>query len=783
MLAGSLSIQSIMLHRSSVLAALLRNLFRDQRRALWLAPLMGELLCLAHPAAAQEQAAPARPAAIVKPGQPVRKDETPQPPAVAAPAEPEPAPGATVMVTAERPTNRIDRQVYDVKADVGASIGSAADALNNVPSVAVDPDGTLSLRGSQHVTILVDGKPSAMFQGDNRGAALNALPADDIESVEVINNPGAQFGNEAGGGPIINIVMRRSRKPGGFGVVNANDGTAGRHNGGASGTYNTGRLGLQGGVNYRRDGRDSVAADERVRVDANTGTVSRSTQASASQGLNDALGLNAALSYNLGDTDTLATNLAYNHRSNDQVSADRYVGFGSDDVADSDYLRSTRRSGVSDNASWGARFDRKGEIPGELIRFDLRVSASVNDGANAFANAYSLRPVNARDSRSRQDNHSANRIFDFTGDYERPNERGVLKLGYKIARNKNSFDTRYTDIDLATQAETLNAIRSNSFDVIEANLAVYGSYQLRLNENWGVLGGLRAEYTKLAIDQLTSAIGADNAYLNTIPSFFVTYKATEDANLRFSYAHRIRRPGSGDLNPFVVYRDELNVSSGNPYLKPTQSDSYELGYETRFGGMETNLRGYFRKDHDLISERRYFISDTVLLTTRDNAGSNKSGGLEFTLNGRLLPDLTLNTSGNLGYNQQTILDPYGLGATTRSARSLSGRARLNYKLSDADQLQLALNAQGKTLNGQGYRQPNSTTNLSLRHNLSPAFSLVMNVTDVFNKNKIETITETPLLSETNVRRFDGRVVYLGLSYRLGGAGMGAGRRGGGGFRG
>lgn len=776
MLARSQSTQALMHHCPSVLAVLLRTLFGAQRRALWLVPVMGELICLAHPAAAQEPVAPATPAAIVKTGAPVKKDEKPQPPPVPAPAAQEPDAGAIVVVAAERPTNRIDRQVYDIKSDVGASNGSAADALNNVPSVAVDPDGTLSLRGSQHVTILVDGKPSAMFQGENRGAALNALAADDIESVEVINNPGAQYGNEAGGGPIINLVMRRSRKPGGFGVVNANAGSAGRHNAAASGTYNTGRFGLQGGVNYRRDGRNSVAADERERIDTNSGAVSRSTQASTSQGLNDALGLNAALNYNLGDTDTLGTNLAYNHRSNDQASADRYTGFGSDDVADSDYVRNTQRSGVSDNYSWGARFDRKGPIPGELIRFDLRVSASVNDGANAFANAYSLRPANARDSQSRQDNHSANRIFDFTGDYERPNEHGVLKLGYKIARNKNSFATRYTEIDLATQAETLNPIRSNSFDVTEANLALYGSYQMRLGENWGVLGGLRAEYTRLAIDQLTSAIGADNAYLNAIPSMFVTYKATEDANIRFSYAHRIRRPAAGDLNPFVVYRNELNVSSGNPYLKPTQTDSYELGYETRFGAMETNLRAYFRNDSDLISERRYFISDTVLLTTRDNAGSNKSGGLEFTLNGKILPNLTLNTSGNLGYTRQTIVDPYNLGASTRSARSLGGRVRLNYRLSDADQLQLALNAQGKTLNGQGYRLPNSTTNLSLRHSLSPALSLVMNVTDVFDKNQIETITDAALLRETNVRRFDGRVLYLGLSYRLGGAGTGSGRR-------
>jgi len=146
----------------------------------------------------------------------------------------------TVEVAGERPTNRIDRQVYDVKSDISSTNGTAADALNNVPSVNVDPDGTVTLRGSTNVQILVDGKPSAMLQGENRGATLNAMQADDIESVEVINNPGAQFGNEAGGGPILNLVMRRNRKPGGYANLNANAGVNGRYNSAFSGSYNEG---------------------------------------------------------------------------------------------------------------------------------------------------------------------------------------------------------------------------------------------------------------------------------------------------------------------------------------------------------------------------------------------------------------------------------------------------------------------------------------------------------------------------------------------------------------
>ena len=730
--------------------------------------VIGALACAAQTALAQTTASPV----VVSKPPPVKKDEK---------AEPAPAPEgsieATVTVSGNRPTNRIDRQVYDVKSDVSASNGSAADALNNVPSVGVDPDGTLTLRGSTNVQVLIDGKPSAMMQGDNRGATLNSLPAEDIESIEVINNPGAQFGNEGGGGPILNIIMKRNRKPGGYGALNANAGSAHRHNEALSGSYNSGRFGVQGGANFRHDGRNSVAQADRTRFDQLTGLGAHSTQASRSTGLNDAAGFNSALSYNLGDKDTLGANLAYAHRSNDQAAEDRYVNFGQDDIADSDYLRTTRRSGTSENYSWGARFDHKGEINGELAKFDLRVSSAINASDSAYANAFSIRPAGVFDSRNLQGNRTETHIADFTGDYERPGEQGFLKLGYKVSRHQNGFDTRYTNIDPATIAETPNALRSNRFELDEGNLALYGSYQLRLNENWGVLAGLRAEYTRMNIAQLTSAVEAANHYINYIPSFFVSYKASERTNIRFSYAHRIRRPNANDLNPFVVYRDEFNVSSGNPNLKPTETDSYELGYETRFGTLDTNLRGYYRKDRGLISERKVFISDTVLLTTRDNAGDNRAGGLEFTVSGKLLPKLSINTSGNLAYTEQRIFSALTGQYTQRSANSLSGRARFNYQASEQDQLQLSLNSQGKTLSGQGYRQPNYTANLSFRHLLTPALSLVVNVTDVFNSNRIETITDNDLLRETNIRRYDGRVMYVGLSYRLGGAGAGGGRRG------
>jgi outer membrane receptor protein involved in Fe transport len=713
------------------------------------------LLCAG---AAFAQTTPVPPAPPAKPPATPTTPITTEPPAGAVPS---------VTVSAERPTNRIDRQVYDVKSDAASSNSSAAEALNNVPSVNVDPDGSLTLRGSSNVQVYVDGKPSAMMQGDNRGPSLQSIPAEDLESVEVINNPGAQFGNEGGGGPIINLVMKRSRRPGGFGVLNANVGTEGRYNSALSGTYNEGLWGFQGGVNVRHDGRNSVGEAVRDRIDQRTGALSHSTQTSQSSGLNNNAAMNGGATYNLGDKDTLGAQIMYSHRSNDGRAIDRYLSQNAAQAVTDDYVRSTVREGEATTWAWNARWDHKGSTNGELFKMDLRVSSADNDANSAYRNAYTVMPPAGVNPDSAQQSANLTRIIDYSGDYELPTARGSLKMGYKIAQNRNDTSNDYSNIDPVTQVGTPNALRSNQFELKELVYAVYGSYQMRLNEKWGVMGGLRAEHTEMDIDQFTSRVSASNSYTNLIPSFFASYKYSDATQLRLAYAHRIRRPGAADLNPVVIYRDDLNVYSGNPKLKPAQTDSLELGYESRLFGLETNLRGYFRKESDSILDRKYFINNNVLLTTRDNAGSTRSGGMEFALTGKLAPTLTLNASGNVARSEQTVLEMNGT-QTQRTASTLSGRLRMNWMATPSDMLQAAVQSQGKTLTGQGYREPNTTVNLTLRHSFDSKLALLLTVTDVLDQNKIATVTDTFALREVSTRRFDGRVAYIGLQYRFGG---------------
>jgi len=184
------------------------------------------------------------------------------------------------------------------------------------------------------------------------------------------------------------------------------------------------------------------------------------------------------------------------------------------------------------------------------------------------------------------------------------------------------------DLDPATQAERVNTARTNRFELTDTTVALYGTYQWRIDSKWGVLGGLRAEYTDLDMNQVTTGQRATNHYFDAIPSAFVTYGLSDDTTLRLNYAHRIRRPGAGDLNPFVVYLDEFNVSSGNPDLRPSDSDSLELGVETKLGKVDTNLRLYARRDTDLINERRIFIANNVLLTTKEKFDAVTSDPLD-----------------------------------------------------------------------------------------------------------------------------------------------------------
>jgi outer membrane receptor protein involved in Fe transport len=687
------------------------------------------------------------------------------------------APAAVVNVVAERQTNRIDRQVYDIKNDASTAGASVGDVLNNVPSVNVDPNGTVRIRGSERVTVLVDGKPTAQLQGDNRAAAINALPAENYESVQVINNPGAEFGNEAGGGPILNLISRRYTKPGGNGSVAGNVGPAGRKNAFANGSYSAGYASVNGSFNYRRDGNETETDNTRERIDPASGSVSRLHQTAQRSGLADFIQGGVGGRYNYNQRDTLTGSLSVNKRGNNSRSNEHLMDFGTGSLPLADYLTRRSASGDALNHEIVAGWERRFNTDGENLKVDLRHSSNTNNvDTAAVYQPITLPAIGAPALRDYTQNAETRvRLTDLSTDYSGKAGSGFLTAGGRWQRTRQASDYRYLFLDTGA----LDAKRSNLFDLRQDVSAGYATYEMPLNTQWSFKGGLRVERTELSLDQVSTNVRASNSYTNYLPSLFLTYKLDKFSNLRVSFSDRISRPAAGDLNPFVNYASEYAASSGNPYLHPVKLHSLELGYETKIMGlMPASLRGYVRHETDVITERRTFISPTMLLTTKENNGNRDAAGVEFSIMAMVppnmkwhdisLPAIRFMFNGNWGFVEQDRLGMLGPTGEKRRTPSLHLQGGAQWTITPQDTLTFMTFHQGKQLSGEGYREPYGIVNLALEHKYTPRLSLNIRANDAFQSADQRYRVETDTLRERTDVTVHQRRVYVGLRYTFGG---------------
>lgn len=687
------------------------------------------------------------------------------------------APVAVVNVISERQTNQVDRQVYGIKTDASTAGASVGDVLNNVPSVNVDPNGTVRLRGSERVTVLVDGKPTAQLQGENRAAAINALPAENYESVQVINNPGAEFGNEAGGGPILNLISKRYTKPGGNGSVAANIGEAGRANAFANGSYSAGYASVNGTLNIRRDGNNTDTEQTRERIDPVTGAVSRLHQNVARQGIADFIQAGVGGRYNYNEKDTVTASISLNKRSNDASSNEHFTDYRTGLVPVVDYTTRRKSDGDALNRELVTGFEHRLAGDGETFKIDLRHSSNnnVNDATTLYTPLV-LPATGAPALRDyAQDVHTKVRLTDLSSDLAMKVGAGFINTGARWQRTRQSADNRY----LFSSDGTLDNRRSNLFELDQDVQSLYSTYEQPINKLWSFKAGMRVEHTELDLNQVTTAIQATNSYTNYLPSLFVTYKLDANSNLRFSLADRISRPNSGDLNPFVNYANDYYVTSGNPRLHPVKLHSLELGYETRVMGlMPVSVRGYLRNESDVITDRRVFLNENTLLTSKVNLGDRRAGGIEFSVMGGLppgkkvggftLPNIRFMFNGNWAYTEQDRLDAFGLTGEKRSASSLQLQGGGQWMINPTNTLTLMTFHQGKQLSGEGYREPFGILNLAYEHKFSPRLSLNIRANDLLSSTDQKSRVETSTLRDRIDTVVNQRRAYVGLRYTFGG---------------
>jgi len=660
----------------------------------------------------------------------------------------------------------VDSISYSVAEDLQNATGTLADALRNIPSVEVDPDGNVALRGDPGVTILVDGRPSAVLSGQSRGQALLSMSAAQYSRIEVMTNPSAAYSPEGSGGVINLITKPNVVRPGATttGSVRANIGDNGSYNLGFNVAHTRDKLTLTTDASLRHDAFEQQMDRIRERFDLASGRFLEARQSQDIEGAADNALVRLGADYRLDEKTQVTGELRYTDVGTDADTLDLYEADNAAGGIGSAYRRQT--SGGYAGQFVGAtgrvlrRFDGQGHEWSNELRLD-RVRAGFATDAltdQRFPAAPSVYETIELDNNVDQ--------LGLTSAYTRPMADGAkLRSGYELRLVSLELDNR---VSRGGSPSTLvpDPLVSNDFHIDEGVHAFYGTYERPFGEKLSAQFGLRLEYVVRNIDQATSGVQQSSSYLSPYPTLHLQYAIDDAQSVRASYSKRVQRPNPSQLNPFLTYQDPFNYTSGNPDLEPQETDSWEVMWQRRVDQTFYQATLYYRDTSDAFTPVSIEIGAGVLLTRPENLGARTDLGLELVANGKLHPTLRYNASLNL-FRQE--IDAANIpGGVSSEADVVSGRLNLNWQPTAADFLQVSTVWNGEQLLAQGTRESNTIFNLGYRRKLSQTLSLQVTVRDLLGDFGDVVTLDAPRFRDRTERQFGGRTAFIGLTWNFGG---------------
>ncbi|WP_308765444.1 TonB-dependent receptor domain-containing protein [uncultured Bacteroides sp.] len=667
----------------------------------------------------------------------------------------------------------IDRKVFNVDQSLATAGGSASDVLGNIPSVQVDPEGEVSLRGNSSVTVWINGKESGL-SADNRAQILEQLPAESIERVEVITNPSAKYNPEGTAG-IINIVLKKNRKAGYYGSLQAGVDTRGGYNAAGNVNFSSGKF------------ESFVNVGTRVRKSEGEGYTNR-------QNLDDNGNPVSYLNQLRNDEDTRKPVIArmgttYHATDKDHFS---FSGFGLLGRGDeTDWLNYTSNiPGSFTNSLRTSAEKRKMNIGNFEIGYKRDFSEKSNLDLSASYNLVNITPESSflqvsnyaggtsTSSYQFQENVMKPRKWEFQADYVTEfGEQNKIEAGYKgeFLTSKSKVST-YSGTSEGNAA--FNEGLYNNFTYDQNVNALYATYSKRINR-FGIQLGLRGEHTRTNTNSLgynqseTDHPAYKDDYFSFYPSAFLSYQLPSNNELQLNYTRRVSRPWGGQLNPFVNLTDSTNISYGNPLLLPQYSNSLELNYIKNWENHTLSASLYYRNTDNVIQRISYRDGD-IMKSTFENIAKTQSAGTELILKNNLFRMIDLTSTLNFYYNKLDGFSYLPEEATTpvvgEADEDFSWSARIiaNVMLPWGVSLQATGDYNSRELVAQGYRKANHAIDLGLRKSfLDRKLSLTINTRDLLNSRKRETITSGSGFSQESVFARSGRTVGFTLTYNFG----------------
>lgn len=657
-----------------------------------------------------------------------------------------------------------DKKVINVERSMITAGGTATDILRNTPSVAVDPDGNVSLRGSGNLQIQIDGKPNSRAMSGS--AMLDMIPAESIERIEIITNPSARYEAEGSTG-IINIVMKKEITNGASGMFTVNAGSGDKY--GANANINT----YWGGVNiflnysYRDDRRTGSGSSNRRLFSGDTAkTLDMSRTRSMDMVSHQ---INPGIEFKFWGDNNLAFSMSYNYSDRKHFSIVSYNENANflaapllynNDIAEPNYDNS-----LDLNLSFRHTFPKRGH---ELNASAMYSYSGDDESTDSYLYYSSTGDYSPRRWITKTDEKVRTTILQI--DYAEPLDNGIkYETGYKTTiRN---FDNRfnYTNIDLLSGISNEDLFKKNNFLFEEQVHSLYAILQDSLAE-FRIQGGLRYEYTMIDGNQLITGENFDRQYGSLFPSVHLSYAITDINKAFLSYSRRINRPRNHALDPIVDYSDSLNLRHGNPNLKPEYIDAIEFGMENNFSFAGFNYTLFYRKTKDMMAFYQKSLGNNIFDMTQLNIAEGINYGMEFNVSKAFSKWLRLNGDFSLFKN---IIS----GATPDMVvdnESFNWTARINSNISFSGDLSLQImaNYSSPSATAQGTREEMFNIDLGARLDLfDKKLQVFSRLSDVFDTQRHRfNNTGVGFISMNEFKR-ESRVFVLGITYKLNSNGL------------
>ena len=664
-----------------------------------------------------------------------------------------------------------DKKVYNVAEDLNVSGGTANDILNRLPSVEVDQDGGVLLRGQGSVTILIDGRPSSM-SGGNGKTLLDALPANSIERVEIVTNPSAKYDPDGTSG-IINIVLKKNKLLGFNGMVAANL-ASGNLNGGNVGdgsvslSYRNGNINVFGTYNARfLEGYRNNYND--IRQELSTGVFTLDQNRTGTD-LDAGQTFRVGADINLNPRNTIGFVATGSITQRDRTGDLWNAQLDTNAQVTNLWLRSsydpTDRQNLDLNFNYKHDFK---EERGNLI-FDVNQSLGSEDIEGYYVNTY-YNPDTSLSSLAIIDQ----RLFNTDKNNITTAQADLTYLFAKLGlRTEAGLKAILRDQLVDTYSETLdNALNTYHEDTL-ANF-LYG-YKEQIYSLYGVVGkqikrfkmqaGLRAEKAYQIPNLISDSIRIVNDYFNFFPSAYLRYELKPKSELSLSYSRRIRRASANELNPFTNYSDPFNLQRGNPYLSPEYIHSYDLTYSLEKKKWTLSSALFYRQSNGVISRFKEFYPDNTSAVSYMNIAQTKALGSELILIFKPSPSLRSTLSYNSNYtwfitNQAELPNRQGF------SHNIKWNTSYEFWKKTAT-LQLSVNYNGPRVTVQGIAQRRGPIDLAFEKKLANGnWTLGTRVTDIFDRQGFYFEVDRPGVYQVGEFKWLTRRVYVSASYKFG----------------